>query len=388
MSGGSSSFAPHGRFIPESGITEDHFQKFQEAAQEEQVVGLVRNTNRKSTDLIKQGCPGKPKGIDFHTSDRTGVVTAVGDVEIRTAQEKGYFVVEPGNRVARGFALQNGKRVQTELKLRNPFWTVEPGQLIDPKLMKPLVGDYDLMSVINPRSPGQNVALVASGGKQLDNVESPIVRRFKDRVNSKFDMPRVHHGAQDQFAGFRGGATVFLPDGRVFFLADEVAVQEFFNEVGRQTRVGQYSSPPTLPRNGMRVVSARSLSVSLKDKGRAIASNQAAMERLGQTLGMSIQWLGDIATRRQIQKEVATTHATEIEQALANDQGVLVIISMQEWIIPDFNGMRARGLLAVYVESGPTQDAALKSWQKPKILKGPPWGWRTYEEYFWIDPSY
>jgi len=387
-SGNSNSFGPNRQFIPESGMTEEHFQKFQEAAQEEQVVVLVRNTNLKSTDLIKRGCPGKPKGIDFHTSERTGVVTARTENEKNLAQEKGYFVVEPGNQVARGYFMQNGRKVQTELKLQNPFWSVEPGQLIDPKLMKPLVADYDLMGAVDPRSPGQNIALVASGGKKLDNVESPIVSRFKNRVNPTLDMDRVHHGAQDQFAGFRGGATVFLPDGRVFFLPDELAVEEFYNAIGRQTRLGKYPVPPPVRSTGIRVVPARSMSLMLKDKGRAIASNQAAMEWLGQSLGTLIQWLGDIGTRRQIQKEITTTHANEIQEALAQNQGVLVIIRMQEWIIPDFNGMRARGLLDVYVESGPTQDAALQSWQQPKILKGPPWGWRTFEEYFWIDPTY
>jgi hypothetical protein len=375
-------------FIPESGMTNEHFEKFQEAAKDQQVIALVRHTNTKSTELIKRGCPGKPMSIKINTSEVTGVVTASNPGEVETAQREGYYVVEPGNRVARGYMTQNGRRVLTELKLANPFWTVAPGQLIDPKLQKPLAGDYDLMSVIDPRTPGQNIAAVASDGRTIANVESPIVKRFKDSVNGKLDMPRVHHGAQDQYAGFRGGATAFFPDGRVLFLPDAAAVEEFFNLIGRQTRLGRYPSPSSLQRNGIRVVPARGLSVKLKEKGRAIAGNQAAMEWLGQTLGVSIQWLGDIGTRRQIQRELTTTHAKEIEENLAGGRGVLVIIRMQEWIIPDFNGMRARGLLAVYVEGGETQGAALDRWQKPKLLKGPPWGWRTYEEYFWLDPKY
>lgn len=386
MSSGSSTFTRM-PFIPESGMTKEHFEKFQDATHEQQVVALVRHTNAKSTELISRGCPGKPKSIEIHTDTLTGVVTASNSLEIETARSEGYYVVEPGNRIARGYTSVNGRRVLTELKLTSPFWTVAPGQLIDPKLLKPLAGDYDLMSVIDPRSPGQNIALVASNGKKIENVESPIVKRFKDSVNVRLDMPRVHHGAQDQFSGFRGGATVFFPDGRVLNLPDETAVEEYFSLIGRQTRKGQYSSPPSLQKNGIRLVPARSLSITLKEKGRELAGNQAAMEWLGQTLGMSIQWLGDIGIRRQIKWELTTTHAKEIEENLAAGHGVLVIIRMQEWIVPDFNGMRARGLLDVCVEGGDTQEAALENWQKPKWLKGPPWGWRTYEEYFWIDPT-
>ena len=374
-------------FIPESGMTKDHFEKFQQAAQDLQVAALVRHTNAKSTDLIKRGCPGKPMSIKINTSDATGVVTAGGADEVAVAQREGYFVVDANRKVARGFITENGQRKPAEIPLQNVFWQVEPGQLIDPKLKKPLVGDYDLMSVIDPRSPGRNVALVASEGEKLDNVEGPEAKRFKNHVNSLLDMPRVHHGAQDQYAGFRGGATVFFPDGRVLFLPDAAAVAEFFDVIGRQTRLGRYPAPP-LRRNGIRIVPTRSLAQKLKQRGKIIVGNRDGAEFVGQALGGLFQWLGDIGTRRQIQHELATTHAAEIEDHLIQGHGVLVIIRMQEWIIPDFNGMRARGLLGVYVEGGPSQEAALEEWQKPKIIKGPPWGWRTYEEYFWMDPKY
>lgn len=383
-SGGSSTVSA---FVPESGMTQEHFERFQEAAQEEQVIALVRHTNLKSTELIRRGCPGKPMSIKIHTSDVTGVVTASTPDEIAQARGEGYLVVEPGGRLARGYTMVNGRQVPVEMKISSPFWMVAPGQLIDPKLLKPLVGDYDLMGVIEPRNRGQNIALVASGGERITNVESPIVRRFKDNVNSKLDIPRVHHGAQDQYADFRGGATVFFPDGRVLYLPDAAAVQEFYDLIGRQTRLGSYPSRASLNQNGIRVVPAGRTSSTLRDKSRQIASNQAAMEWLGQMLGSAIQWLGDIGIRRQIEWELKSTHAKEIEEHLSRGDGVLVIIRMQEWIIPDFNGMRARGLLGVYVEGGRTQQAALEEWQKPKIVKGPPLGWRSYEEYFWLDPS-
>jgi hypothetical protein len=398
--GDSNTFLPQIGFVAESGITEDHFKKFQEAAQEEQVIALVRHTNRKSTELIKKGCPGKPLNIKFHTSDTTGVVTAANSAEVNTARDAGYLVVD-ADRLARGYIVQNGRRVEVEQRLQNAFWKVEPRQLIDPKLRKPLVGDYDLMGVVNPRNPGQNISLVASNGNVLADTTSPIVRQYAERVNAKLDMPRVLHGAQDQykpqdpqrakdpFTGFRGGATVFLPNGQVIYLADEAAVRGFYDLVGRQTRVGQYlSRPMPIRRDGINVVPGRQLTQRLRARAATLGRNAGAVEFLGQSLGSAIQWLGDVGIRRNIQKELQSTHAKTIEDHLLNGNGVLVIVCMQEWYIPDFNGMRARGLLGVYIEAGRTQQAAMDNWMKPKLMKAPPWGWRTYAQYIWIDPAY
>ena len=47
-------------------------------------------------------------------------------------------------------------------------------------------------------------------------------------------MPRVLHGAQDQYAGFRKGATAFFPDGTVMYMETEEEVKAFYDAVGRQ----------------------------------------------------------------------------------------------------------------------------------------------------------
>lgn len=289
-------------------------------------------------------------------------------------------MVERDN-IARRVVPQNGKPVTQELRLRNAFWKLEPGQVIDPEVQKPLVGDYDLMAVIDPRSPGRNIALVASEGNTLNDVNSPIVRNFSDKVNAKMDRPRVLHGAQDQYAGFRGGATVFLPDGRAFFLPDADAVKEFYELIGRPTIKGSYRIPVAGP---VPVISARGILQNGKVQG--VLRNQEAMAVLGQALGVSIQMFGDYAVQRKIRQELETTHAGEIMDNLSRGNGVLVIIRMQEWVVPDFNGMRARGLLGVYVEGGATQNEALASWQKPRLVKEAPLGWRSFENYAWIDP--
>lgn len=112
------------------------------------------------------------------------------------------------------------------------------------------------------------------------------------------------------------------------------------------------------------------------------------MALLGQLLGTAIQSIGDFGIQWRVQREVETTYAQTIQHMLARGDGVLVIIALQEWIQPDFNGMRGRGLLSVYVQGGPTQAAALENWRGvPRLLQGPAKGWRVFERYAWIDPS-
>jgi hypothetical protein len=77
-----------------------------------------------------------------------------------------------------------------------------------------------------------------------------------------------------------------------------------------------------------------------------------------------------------------------VQAILNRGDGVLVIVRLEEWIIPDFNGMRARSLLSVDVAGGRTQEAALNEWRStPKLLKGPAPGWQSFERYNWIPPQ-
>jgi len=119
-----------------------------------------------------------------------------------------------------------------------------------------------------------------------------------------------------------------------------------------------------------------------------VLRNQDAMAVLGVALGIGIQWIGDIGIQRNVQNELTTTYAREIADILARGNGVLVIIRMQEWSQEDFNGMRARTLLGVSIQEGLTQQGALNSWQQtPRYLRGAADGWRTFDQFLWIDPS-
>ena len=126
----------------------------------------------------------------------------------------------------------------------------------------------------------------------------------------------------------------------------------------------------------------------LRGAGRGVVSNQAAMAMVGQLLGAGIQAIGDVGIQRRIRQELETAHALSITNILNRGEGVLVIIVLQEWERPDVNGMRARGLLSVLVEGGPTQQEALDRWRNtPRLLQGPPRGWRVRTEYSWIPPQ-
>jgi hypothetical protein len=221
------------------GMTPTHFRVFQDVARTMKRIIVVRNTNPKSTQWIERGFPPKPMEIKIKTSQNTGIVTALKAEEIRYARSKGYYVVDADG-VPRN-ALGQEMRFTSK-----PEWPMEPGQIVHPQQQKPLVGDYDLLGVINPEAPGRNIALAASEGKVLDDWTNPEVRRIAEALNNRMDQPRVMHGAHDMYSKGKpdlsdvGGSTVFLPDGttRSLNTADDVAA--FYQELGRQTITGKY----------------------------------------------------------------------------------------------------------------------------------------------------
>jgi hypothetical protein len=107
----------------------------------------------------------------------------------------------------------------------------------------------------------------------------------------------------------------------------------------------------------------------------------------GSLLGDFAQWIGDIGIQQQIRNRLENELAQQISSILIRGDGVLLIIQLKEWENPDFQGRRARGLLAVYVQGGASQQAARQTWDNtPKLLQGPPRGWRVATQYAWIPP--
>ena len=108
--------------------------------------------------------------------------------------------------------------------------------------------------------------------------------------------------------------------------------------------------------------------------------NAAAL--VGSLLGSLAQWIGDIGIQRQIRNYLENELVQEVTSILMRGEGVFVIIRLQEWKAPDFQGRRGRGLLDVLIQGGRTQQAAQQAWEHtPHLLKGPPRGWRVVARY-------
>jgi len=225
-------------YLPSSGMTPQHFAVFQSVAGKLNRIVVVRNTNPKSTPWIAKGYPPKPISIKSHTGKRTGKVTAANPMEVETARRAGFYVIDPDG-VARRSAVES-------LPVKFAFGTPdqnEPGQIIHPQQQKALVGDYDLLGVIDAAAKGRNITLASVNGVALMNRTSPDVELVRTAVNGQLDQPRVMHGAQDQFAGppeKDEGSTAFLPNGLVYELTTAAAVQQFYQLLGREFITGKY----------------------------------------------------------------------------------------------------------------------------------------------------
>lgn len=109
---------------------------------------------------------------------------------------------------------------------------------------------------------------------------------------------------------------------------------------------------------------------------------------IGHFLAEIAVWLGDIGIQRQIKKRLESDYLGSIQRAMIDGKGVLVIIALQEWSIPDGQGRRARSLLSVYIQSGHSKGEAMKKWHNtPHILQGAAPGWRAVTQYGWIPPQ-
>ncbi|HKQ86863.1 MAG TPA: anthrax toxin-like adenylyl cyclase domain-containing protein [Candidatus Acidoferrales bacterium] len=223
-------------YLPSSGITFAHFQAFQSVAQRLNRIIVVRNTNTKSTYWIERGYPPKPKVLEaLHTDEKTGKVTATSPAEFAAARAAGYYVIDSD-----GIARRNRGE---QLTKRFPFSTPDqnaPGQVIDPARQLSLVGDYDLMGVIDPNAKGRVITLISSNGIPVENRTNPDVDRVINELNAMMREKRVMHGPQDLYKSFRGACAAFLNDGHVEDLNTEQRVRDFYARIGRETIAGSY----------------------------------------------------------------------------------------------------------------------------------------------------
>jgi hypothetical protein len=241
-------------YIAESGIAFTHYGVFEQVAHALNRVIVVRNTNTLSTPWIDLGYPPKPRSIKIHTSHQTGKVTCVSADEIQKARAAGFYVID-----ADGFGRNAaGGALPMRFNLADTTEKNEPGQVIHPEQHKALVGDYDLLAVIDPLAPGRNIVLAAASGEAVEDRLGPEVARVMDAVNPRLDQPRVMHGAHDQFDDLPdGGSTSFFPDGSSMLLWNRDQTANFYAFIGRETIRGSYPRGEAGPMPGGNVIPLR-----------------------------------------------------------------------------------------------------------------------------------
>ena len=242
-----------GATIKASGITPTHFEVFERVAQQENLIIAVRNTNPKSTPLIARGFPAKPMAIKAKTSKKNGIVTieeglsshpdgnvmklkhktTKGQEHLDAALDNGYAVVDP-------LGVPRTKDGRVLALPQRPGWDLKPGQIIDTRRKKPLVGDYDLLGVIDPDNPSRNLALAVDNKVLLENWTNPRTKQVAAKINGQLDQPRVMHGGHDQYGKARldlsdaDGSTVFMPNGEIIPLRTGEDVTAFYKGLNRR----------------------------------------------------------------------------------------------------------------------------------------------------------
>ncbi len=227
-----------------AGMLTQHAELFLAVAKLKKKIIAVRWTNRLSLPWIKKKYPAKPKGIDAKTSRETGIVTVASHgpkraEELKQAYDMGYYVVElVGQRL-----VAKNKAGATLMLPAKTEWKLAAGQIIDQKKMKPLVGDYDIMAVVDPKNPTPNLTIEEA---ITGNSTNPATREIRQLFNKLAKDDRVMHGAHDSYGSIESaGAGQIVFDGvtgevRLLRTIDET--KEYYRVVlkGRQTRKGSY----------------------------------------------------------------------------------------------------------------------------------------------------
>ncbi|MCD0459784.1 hypothetical protein [Roseiconus lacunae] len=235
----------------DAGMPASHFNVFKRVAANptHQRIIMVRQTNPKSVRWIQKGFPAKPKEIKMKTSPDTGIVTCKGADEIanakatvRSGSDKKYYVVDSDRVTATDL---NGNTID----LSSADWPVRPNQVIDPVSQKPLVGDYDLMGVIDPNAKGRNLALAVDNtanartgrapGTLTDDFTNTDIKEVASQINRQLDQDRVLHGSQEAFDSLDNldpaeVVVAFFPDGNAVSFNKE-GLKYFYQSIGRST---------------------------------------------------------------------------------------------------------------------------------------------------------
>lgn len=226
------------------GIPVKHFDAMAAAAKETDMILIFRANKAAAIPWIERGAPGKPFFFKFKSDPQTGVLTAQLDDDFKVVFEKGYYVVAADGKSAYRLVMKGGEKITETIPLKNPFWPVKPNQVIDPKLHKPVVGDYDMLGAAPMKSKGSNVSLVPEN-PQKGNWSGPHADSAAEAVNRHLGEKRVLHGAQDQSLLGLSDDTAYAvyPDGQVVMMHGRAEQQAFYDLIGRQAGTGSYLQP-------------------------------------------------------------------------------------------------------------------------------------------------
>ncbi len=228
---------------PGMGIPAKHFDAIAEAAKETDMILVFRANKQAAVQWIEKGAPGKPFFFKFKSDPQTGILTATAKDDVELVYKHGYYIMADNNWAIR-VVTKGGKQISETIPIKSPFWPVKRGQVIDPKLHKPVVGDYDMLGAIPMKSQGRNISVVPKDPVK-GNWTGPDVEKAAKAVNKRLDQPRVLHGAQDQSKmGLSDDAAYAVyPDGKVVMMQGKADQEAFYAMIGRQTGAGSYPRP-------------------------------------------------------------------------------------------------------------------------------------------------
>jgi len=267
--------------------------------------------------------------------------------------------------------------------------TRAPGQVNLQRVVAIQLNTAEMGRVLDLRTdPRWTAYFNGPGGKQaLDIIKTGRMNEFYGESFENFlKVNKIYRDQYDAIVGpeyVRGGIQVCIVQNGNQPSSLATNIRAMFKDVT--------SGPPKLPEQPKMSWQFGELPASVtvpNSKFRQMAGNQNAMAAIGVALESGLMWLGDIGIERNVRRQLETTYAMAIQNILNRGDGVLVIMEMQEWKIPDFNGMRGRMLLSVSVIGGRTQADALDEWRRtPRFLQGADPGWQTFERYGWIPPA-
>lgn len=122
-------------------------------------------------------------------------------------------------------------------------------------------------------------------------------------------------------------------------------------------------------------------------RGNAVGAGVKLLHKAMKALnGWAVSWrVNKELEEKRPQIEAAIGRVEERLQQSRPDAGVLVVVGLQEWAIPDPTGTRAQSFLSLHLAgSGIQPDKVLRDYvSRPQLVQGAAKGWRRKEVFIW-----